>query len=62
MINNSKLPREALEVLTTLQENGHKSYLVGGCVRDLCLGKAPKDDEMHSIIESIGFPNRKLYF
>jgi len=43
MINNSKLPREALEVLTTLKENGYESYLVGGCVRDLCLGKAPKD-------------------
>lgn len=43
MINNSKLPREALEVLTTLKENGHESYLVGGCVRDLCLGQAPKD-------------------
>ncbi|MHB8126585.1 MAG: CCA tRNA nucleotidyltransferase [Desulfitobacteriaceae bacterium] len=43
MIYNSKLPREALEVLTTLKENGHESYLVGGCVRDLCLGKAPKD-------------------
>jgi tRNA nucleotidyltransferase/poly(A) polymerase len=33
MINNSKLPREALKVLTTLRENGHESYLVGGCVR-----------------------------
>lgn len=49
MINNSKLPREALEVLTTLKENGHESYLVGGCVRDLCLGKAPKDWDLTTI-------------
>lgn len=49
MINDSELPREALEVLTTLKENGFESYLVGGCVRDLCLGKAPKDWDLTTI-------------
>jgi tRNA nucleotidyltransferase (CCA-adding enzyme) len=43
MIDKNKIPKEALEVLTNLKENGYQSYLVGGCVRDLCLGKTPKD-------------------
>lgn len=33
----------ALEVIDALQWNGYKSYVVGGSVRDLLLGKAPKD-------------------
>lgn len=32
-----------IKVLTTLQDNGYPSFLVGGCVRDLLLGKEPKD-------------------
>ncbi len=38
----SVLP-EALEVVTTLQKAGFEAYLVGGCVRDLILGREPKD-------------------
>lgn len=34
---------QAYEVVSTLQENGHTTYLVGGCVRDLLLGIQPKD-------------------
>jgi len=26
-----------------LRENGHSAYLVGGCVRDLLLGREPAD-------------------
>lgn len=33
----------ALKVLCRLRENGHTAYLVGGCVRDLLLGREPKD-------------------
>ncbi len=33
----------ALAVLRTLRAHGHAAYLVGGCVRDLLLGRAPKD-------------------
>jgi poly(A) polymerase len=34
---------EALKVLYRLHHNGYKAYLVGGSVRDLLLGKTPKD-------------------
>ncbi len=34
---------EALKVLYRLHNHGFKAYLVGGCVRDLLLGKTPKD-------------------
>ena len=33
----------ALRVLETLQEHGFEAFLVGGCVRDLMLGREPKD-------------------
>ncbi|MCH9620931.1 MAG: Poly(A) polymerase I [Chlamydiia bacterium] len=42
-INIDDIDPNALEVLETLQENGFKAYLVGGSVRDLLLGYAPKD-------------------
>jgi poly(A) polymerase len=35
--------RDALHVMQRLQEAGHTAYLVGGGVRDLFLGKKPKD-------------------
>jgi poly(A) polymerase len=34
---------EAYEIVDRLQDAGFKAYLVGGCVRDLLLGKIPKD-------------------
>ncbi|NLG34077.1 MAG: tRNA nucleotidyltransferase, partial [Lentisphaerae bacterium] len=30
-------------ILRTLRANGHEAFLVGGCVRDLLLGREPKD-------------------
>jgi poly(A) polymerase len=33
----------AISIVRTLQEHGHKAYLVGGCVRDLLLGREPAD-------------------
>jgi len=33
----------AISVLETLRERGHQAYLVGGCVRDLLLGREPAD-------------------
>jgi poly(A) polymerase len=33
----------ALEITTRIREAGHQAYLVGGCVRDLLLGRTPKD-------------------
>ncbi len=38
-----RLDPEALKVLRHLRQTGHQAYLVGGCVRDLLLGRTPKD-------------------
>ncbi|MDB5254708.1 MAG: polynucleotide adenylyltransferase [Candidatus Nomurabacteria bacterium] len=42
-IDNTKIPSFVSHVTKTLQDAGYEAYLVGGCVRDLLLGKAPKD-------------------
>jgi poly(A) polymerase len=39
----SDVDQDALRVLSRLQRNGFEAYLVGGCVRDLLLGRKPKD-------------------
>ncbi len=33
----------AIEIVKTLRAKGYEAYFVGGCVRDLLLGKKPKD-------------------
>jgi tRNA nucleotidyltransferase (CCA-adding enzyme) len=40
---NSTIPTEICKVVETLEKGGHEAYLVGGCVRDLLLGRIPKD-------------------
>ena len=40
---NKEIPKEILESLKALEKAGFEAYLVGGCVRDLLLGKTPKD-------------------
>lgn len=42
-IERGWISRAALQVAVQLQEAGHDGYLVGGCVRDLLLGRRPKD-------------------
>lgn len=37
------IPKSVLQILEKLEEKGHTSYLVGGCVRDFLLGVKPKD-------------------
>ena len=37
------LPEHVTNIIETLQRNGHEAYAVGGCVRDLYLGKTPAD-------------------
>ena len=38
-----KIPSNISFVIEKLIKNGHKAYLVGGCVRDMLMGKAPTD-------------------
>ena len=42
-ISRRDIDPDALRVLYRLQENHHTAYLVGGSVRDLILGRRPKD-------------------
>ena len=42
-ISRSMINPNALKVLYRLNSGGYTAYLVGGCVRDLLLGKRPKD-------------------
>ena len=37
------IPQEVCAVLQTLERAGHEAYAVGGCVRDILMGKAPHD-------------------
>ena len=37
------IPREVCAVLQTLERAGHEAYIVGGCVRDILMGKPPHD-------------------
>jgi len=43
MIVRGDIPVEVQKIADTLEEKGFEAYLVGGCVRDLLIGKAPKD-------------------
>ncbi len=42
-ISRSQVSDNALKVLYRLKKAGFEAYLVGGCVRDLLLGREPKD-------------------
>ncbi len=43
MIQSTDIPLEVRAVADRLRSAGYDAYLVGGCVRDLLLGKNPKD-------------------
>lgn len=42
-IRHHMIDKDAMKVLRVLRDNGYAGYLVGGGVRDLYLGKTPKD-------------------
>ncbi|MFB1482078.1 polynucleotide adenylyltransferase PcnB [Corallococcus sp. RDP092CA] len=42
-IDPDEMDPDALKVVLRLHQHGHQAYLVGGCVRDLLLGRKPKD-------------------
>lgn len=42
-IHRDQISASALKVVRTLTDAGFSAYLVGGCVRDLLLGREPKD-------------------
>lgn len=42
-LDRDAVQANAVHVVQTLRDAGHDAWLVGGCVRDLLLGRAPKD-------------------
>jgi poly(A) polymerase len=42
-IDRSGIDPDAIRIIERLRENGHEAYIVGGAVRDLLLGRKPKD-------------------
>ncbi len=48
MIVRSEIPTEVQFVADTLENAGFEAYLVGGCVRDILIGKQPKDWDITS--------------
>ncbi|HTJ42741.1 MAG TPA: polynucleotide adenylyltransferase PcnB [Kofleriaceae bacterium] len=42
-LDRSRIDPDADRVVRRLSRAGHKAYLVGGCVRDILLGRRPKD-------------------
>jgi tRNA nucleotidyltransferase (CCA-adding enzyme) len=43
MLENTAIPKEVMMVLAVLQGASYEAFLVGGCVRDLIMGKKPND-------------------
>jgi poly(A) polymerase len=42
-INTADVDRDAIKIIRRLRGAGHHAYIVGGAVRDLLIGKKPKD-------------------
>lgn len=42
-VSSERIDADAAKVVKRLVRSGHAAYLVGGCVRDLLLGRTPKD-------------------
>ena len=42
-LDPKKIPSEVSLVTKTLEDKGFEAYIVGGCIRDLLIGKTPKD-------------------
>jgi len=39
----AKIPKEVKEIAKILIKHHYQAYLVGGCVRDILIGREPKD-------------------
>ena len=61
------IPKEVEDLCETLRKSGFEAYLVGGCVRDLILGREPKDwdittnanpEEIQSLFEETFYENK----
>ena len=55
----AKIPAEAIEVCARLNEAGYRAWIVGGCVRDLLLGRDVSDWDICT--EALPKQTRKLF-
>jgi len=65
-VSNELIPKEVLFVTETLEKAGFEAYSVGGCMRDILLGKTPKDwdvttnatpDDIQKLFENTFYTN-----
>jgi putative nucleotidyltransferase with HDIG domain len=42
-MKQSSVPQQVIDTVETLEKAGYQAYLIGGCTRDLFLGRKPKD-------------------
>ena len=47
------LPAAVTEVLNTLARRGYEAHIVGGSVRDLLLGRTPKDFDVCNCVRAL---------
>ncbi len=43
MTKGHAIPQEIIQIIEALEKGGFQAYLVGGCARDIFLGRSPKD-------------------
>lgn len=43
--------KASVTVLERLEDSGHKAYLVGGCLRDMMMGREPRDFDITTSAE-----------
>ncbi len=58
-IDRTRLDHDAVKIVKRLQKAGFETYIVGGAVRDLLLGKSPKDFDISTSAEPAKI--RKLF-
>jgi poly(A) polymerase len=58
-VEASRIDPDALAALQTLHAHGHVAYLSGGCVRDLLVGRKPKDFDL---VSSASAPQLRALF
>jgi poly(A) polymerase len=68
-ISRSSISPNAVRVLYRLKDAGYQAFLVGGCVRDIMIGRAPKDfdvatnalpDEVRSLFRNCRLVGRRF--
>ena len=49
-----ELPNWGIKLIRRLEEKGFEAYAVGGCVRDMLLGKKPEDYDFYLDLRKYG--------